>query len=668
LTAVAFLGAAHASAQTTANLTVVKDATLRGGSYASTKHGSDPILVTRASDDATYVRRAALTFDTETTIPDNATIQSATLVLTVKGGNGETRQLGAYGLPVSFEEPYATWQYRNASNRWSNAGGDTTGSYAAGTVTGTVGSQTSFNVTQHVQAVLNGQYGSRYARFLVVDLGGTSRESYKEFHARESTDSSRRPRLIVTYGSSTTTTTTTSTTSTTTSGTTATPDSAGDITMGPEHVGARAGKWVVESKSGAINGKVVRHPNGNLGKIVTASASPTHYFEMSFQAKANTAYRLWLHGRADNDYWANDSVHVQFSGSVTSSGSATYRIGTSSSAEVNLEDCGGCGLSGWKWQDNGWGSGVLGPKIYFATTGTHKIRVQTREDGLAIDRIVLSPVTYVSTAPGTSPAPAPAPETEPAPAPAPSSSNILKVFDWNIHHGVGADGVYDLDRLATWIAKANPDVVSLNEVEKYTGWGNEDQPARFAALLKAKTGKTWYFNFATRNGATNGQGNLLLSRLPIESSADYLLSYSRSVAQIRVMVNGRPVNIFSTHLDSDSSSYRATQISQLKSWMSTFPEQRIVAGDFNAWPGASEIGGMTSGHYDTWAVAKANGTAVSFAGNEAGNTRNSRIDYVFQSKGATSLVVKACQVFDTRDSRGYMASDHRPLMTTFEVR
>jgi endonuclease/exonuclease/phosphatase family metal-dependent hydrolase len=438
--------------------------------------------------------------------------------------------------------------------------------------------------------------------------------------------------------------------------------------MGPEHVAIRAGKWVVESNSGAINGKVVRHPNANLGKITTALASPSHYFEMSFQAQANTAYRLWVHGRADSDYWANDSVHVQFSGSVTSSGSATYRIGTSSSTEVNLEECSGCGLSGWRWQDNGYGSGVLGPKIYFVTSGVHRVRVQTREDGLAIDRIVLSPVSFMSTAPGSAPAPAPAPEPEPAPAPAPSGSTILKVLDWNIHHGVGADGVYNIDRIATWIAKANPDVVSLNEVEKYTGWGNEDQPARFAALLKAKTGKTWYYNFATRNGATNGQGNLLLSTLPIESSADYLLSYTRSVAQIRVMVNGRAVNIFSTHLDAESSSYRTTQMSQLKSWMSSFPEQRIVAGDFNAYPGAPELGSMTTGHYDTWAVAKANGTAISFAGNEAGNTRNSRIDYVFQSKGATLLVVKACQVFDTRDSSGYMASDHRPLMTTFEVR
>jgi endonuclease/exonuclease/phosphatase family metal-dependent hydrolase len=146
------------------------------------------------------------------------------------------------------------------------------------------------------------------------------------------------------------------------------------------------------------------------------------------------------------------------------------------------------------------------------------------------------------------------------------------------------------------------------------------------------------------------------------------LSDSRSIAQIRLTLNGRTVNVFSTHLDEASSSMRTTQINELKSWASTFPEQRVIAGDFNAWPSLAEISLMTSGHYDTWAVAKANGTAIAYSGNEAGNTRNSRIDYIFQSKGATLLAIKASQVFDTRNSSGVMPSDHKPLMTTFTVK
>ncbi len=661
-TAMTLVAAAPALAQTV-SLTVSKDATLRGGSYATTKYGSQALLETRASSDPTYVRRAALTFDTETTVPAGATIQSATLVLTVRGGNSETRQLGAFGMPVSFDEPYVTWTSRKSGIAWSNAGGDTTGSGAYSTVSGIVGSQVSFNVTQHVQAVVKGQYGSRYSRFLVVDGGGSSRESYREYHSRESTETTRRPRLVVTYGSGTSA----PTSDNSTTATTATPNSSGDLILGPEHVSRIGGRWAVQSDSTAFNSRSVRHADAGLAKITTAYGSPTHYFEMRFEAQANTAYRLWVHGRADSDYWANDSVHVQFSDSVTSGGSAVYRIGTTSSTEVNIEECNGCGLSGWDWQDNGYGANVLGQKIYFATTGTHTIRVQTREDGLAVDRILLSPTTYMSSPPGGSTTGSSG-GTSGGSTDSSSTTSTLKVLDWNIHHGVGTDGVYDIDRIAAWIAKTGANVASLNEVEKYTGWGNEDQPARFASLLKSKTGKTWYYNFATRDGNTNGQGNLLLSTFPIDSTADHLLSYTRSVAQIRLTINGRAVNIFSTHLDADSSSRRTTQISELKSWTSTFPEQRIIAGDFNAYPGAAEIAGMTSGHYDTWAVAKANGTAVAYSGNEAGNTKNSRIDYVFQSKGATSLVVKASQVFDIRNSSGVMPSDHRPVMTTFEVR
>ena len=61
--------------------------------------------------------------------------------------------------------------------------------------------------------------------------------------------------------------------------------------------------------------------------------------------------------------------------------------------KYNLEDCSGCGVSGWGWQDNGYGTGVLGPLIYFSDDGPQTIRMQTREDGLSIDQIVLSHTT-----------------------------------------------------------------------------------------------------------------------------------------------------------------------------------------------------------------------------------------------------------------------------------
>jgi hypothetical protein len=161
------------------------------------------------------------------------------------------------------------------------------------------------------------------------------------------------------------------------------------------------GNWAKIYDATAAGQIAIRNPDEGAGKLAAAQASPGSYFEMSFNAQAGVGYRLWIRGKADSDSPYNDSIYVQFSGSVDSSGVAANRIGTTAATVVNLEDCSGCGLSRWGWQDNGWGVGVMGPVIYFQATGTQTIRIQPREDGLSIDQIVLSPQTYFNTSPGS---------------------------------------------------------------------------------------------------------------------------------------------------------------------------------------------------------------------------------------------------------------------------
>jgi hypothetical protein len=159
------------------------------------------------------------------------------------------------------------------------------------------------------------------------------------------------------------------------------------------------GDWVRVADSTAAAGVILRNPDRGRSRISPALASPTNYFEMRFSANRSTAYHLWIRMRAQNNSTKNDSVHVQFSDSVTATGQSTVRIGSTSSAEVVLQNGSGGGSPlGWGWTDNGWGS--LGSPIYFAADGTHVIRIQQREDGASIDQIVLSPVTFASVAPG----------------------------------------------------------------------------------------------------------------------------------------------------------------------------------------------------------------------------------------------------------------------------
>lgn len=178
------------------------------------------------------------------------------------------------------------------------------------------------------------------------------------------------------------------------------PSSAQEVVLYASQAPVKVGNWSAAADPTAAGGARISNTDQDAAKISTAAASPANYFEMSFNASAGTPYRLWIRGRTLNNSPYNDSVFVQFSGSVNSSGSAVYRIGTTSATEYNLEDCSGCTVSAWGWQDNGWGVGVLGPQIFFQSTGTQTIRIQVREDGLSIDQIVLSPSLYLFTAPG----------------------------------------------------------------------------------------------------------------------------------------------------------------------------------------------------------------------------------------------------------------------------
>jgi hypothetical protein len=161
-----------------------------------------------------------------------------------------------------------------------------------------------------------------------------------------------------------------------------------------------AGTWALVSDSTAAGGMRLATPDNGAAKLATPLAAPANYFEMPFAAEAGVTYHLWVRGKAQNNSWANDSVMVQFSNSVDAAGNAKYRIGTTSGHDVNLEDCSGCGIAGWGWQDNGWGVNVVGPSIYFAQSGPQTIRVQVKEDGFSIDEIVLSADRYLTASPG----------------------------------------------------------------------------------------------------------------------------------------------------------------------------------------------------------------------------------------------------------------------------
>jgi endonuclease/exonuclease/phosphatase family metal-dependent hydrolase len=454
------------------------DTMVQGGRYARTNFdGKD--LMTRSSDYEEYQRRALLKFDTETNVPNKAVIKSATLTLTVKGGNSETRRLSAYRLSQSFDAPVTTWDRRKSGYAWKRGGGDLGKKYANATVTAKVGSKVTFDVTRLVQEAVNGDFGSRWTRIAVIDDGGSSRASYREYYSSEAS-ASVRPSLTV----------------------------------------------VFQSRS-----SVPEKPRGQEPK------DPPR------------------------------------------------------------------------------------------------------------------------------PAPAPAP-------PAGTGSDVtLRVLHWNLYHGQNAKKQWAFSRQMEVIAKAKPDIVSLNEVEKFnSSYGNIDQAKELAEYLAAKTGKRWYQYMRVASGSSKGIGNAVLARFPLDSTSICQLSDDRNAVHASVVVNGRTVNFWSTHLAVESGSYRVRETRTLLACMDNFSEQRFVAGDFNGLSGAREIKMMGADYTDAWPEAKSKGKSTNYSGNCDGCTRGGRIDYVFTSRSASKLALKSVQIIDTRDSRGTMASDHKPMLVVFEVK
>jgi endonuclease/exonuclease/phosphatase family metal-dependent hydrolase len=285
----------------------------------------------------------------------------------------------------------------------------------------------------------------------------------------------------------------------------------------------------------------------------------------------------------------------------------------------------------------------------------------------------LPPAPAASSTPSSStPAATPAsttPTPTPAPAPPASSSSSsssgdardpgtrLAVLQWNVHHGgVGTDGVLDPDRIARWVAYIGPNVVSFNEVD------TQEAADALHQRIEANTGHTWTAQFS-------GFDSLLLTRLSVQATSVCTTNSSvpQMAAQMSVLASGRTVNIWSAHLSVDSAGTRLAELRTLQSCARQWSEARVLSGDFNMQASSTEYAAATETYVDAWAAARDSGLTINFSGNCDGCTKNSRIDYVFTSQGATSLTLQSAQIFDTRDSNGYTPSDHKPMLVIYSV-
>ena len=162
----------------------------------------------------------------------------------------------------------------------------------------------------------------------------------------------------------------------------------------------RHGAWSSAADATAAAGIKLQTPDNGVANASAPLAAPVDYVDVSFTASSATPYTFWMRLKALNNSKYNDSLWVQFSDAQVG-GSSIYPMNSTSGLIVNLAtDSTASSLNNWGWQNTAYW--ISQPTtVTFAATGTHTLRIQTREDGAQLDQIVLSPVAYLTASPGS---------------------------------------------------------------------------------------------------------------------------------------------------------------------------------------------------------------------------------------------------------------------------
>ncbi len=172
--------------------------------------------------------------------------------------------------------------------------------------------------------------------------------------------------------------------------------------------------------------------------------------------------------------------------------------------------------------------------------------------------------------------------------------NTLKVLSYNVRHcnPPAHKGVIDVEAIAKVIKDANPDLVALQEIDRFTKRSGEELDQ--AKELGRLTGMHSYFVKAI-NWDGGEYGIAVLSKYKILDSihlqlpmAEGKAGEARAVAIIKVKIKRKHILFASTHLDIVKE-HRELQASAIADY---FGEQKlpvILAGDFNDIPGSKTL-------------------------------------------------------------------------------
>ncbi|MFK7691877.1 endonuclease/exonuclease/phosphatase family protein [Paenibacillus sp. HJGM_3] len=235
----------------------------------------------------------------------------------------------------------------------------------------------------------------------------------------------------------------------------------------------------------------------------------------------------------------------------------------------------------------------------------------------------------------------------------------LRVMDYNIHYGMGSDGVVNLERIAQVILASGADVIGLNEVDRYFDPRSnyEDQ----IGWLAERLGMYYAYGPSTYKKPIPASGNnrrehgaAVLSKYPIVSVSNRVHTeydtHFRALLETKIDVQGKLFYFYVTHWGVEASD-RLSQAEEALEWTGERQGPKLLVGDLNAEPNAPEIETILTGFSDAF-VDQPN--AYTFKSTNP----TKRIDYIL---GNDYIAFENSTVIQSQ------ASDHFPIVSDVTI-
>jgi endonuclease/exonuclease/phosphatase family metal-dependent hydrolase len=235
----------------------------------------------------------------------------------------------------------------------------------------------------------------------------------------------------------------------------------------------------------------------------------------------------------------------------------------------------------------------------------------------------------------------------------------LRIMTYNVHSCRGADGQPDPTRIAEVIARHEPDIVGLQELDVgRSRTGGIDQAQAIATHLRMKS----HFHPAL-SMAEEKYGDAVLTTLPArlrKAAGLPSIGEPRGAIWLTVHLDGTNIQIFNTHLGL----WRRERMRQVQSllgpaWLGhpdVAGQPVIFMGDFNSVPSSAPYKLLARGMSEVQSSASPRPRATFPA-----RFPMLRIDHIFL-RGVTAL---EAHVIGDRMARS--ASDHLPVLATVSV-